>query len=187
MQSEWLGMGPKTKQFENELCSFVGAKNSVAVNSGTSALITALLANGIRPGDEVILPAFTFIATVNSVLAIGAKPILVDCDPLTFNALANLISRTISEHPTAKAVIFVDVAGMPSDIDEMRELASKKTLFSEILANTIDAMLSNRENQTMDIVKMAPRFWSGVTNDYLQIINHILKAKIGIQNINYAK
>lgn len=63
----------------------------------------------------------------------------------------------------------------------------KKTLFSEILANTIDAMLSNRENQTRDIVKMAPRFWSGVTNDYLQIIHDILKAKIVIQNIKYAK
>jgi hypothetical protein len=63
----------------------------------------------------------------------------------------------------------------------------KKTLFSEILANTICAKLSSRENQSTDIVKMAPRFWSGITNDYLQIINDILKAKIGNQNIKYAK
>ena len=73
------------------------AKNSVAVNNGTSALITALLANGIGPGDEVIVPTFTFIATVNSVLAIGAKPILVDCDPLTFNAPITLMRQAISK------------------------------------------------------------------------------------------
>jgi perosamine synthetase len=126
MQSEWLGMGRKTKQFENELCSLVGAQNSVAVNNGMSSLITSLLANGIRPGNEVILP-INFIATVESVLAIGAGPILVDCNPLT-NASSNLISRTISEHPTAKLVIFIDFAGKPSYIDKMRELLSKKDL-----------------------------------------------------------
>jgi perosamine synthetase len=128
IQSRWLGMGPQTRQFENDICHFIGAKNSVVVNNGTSALITALLANGIDPGDEVIVPTFTFIATVNSVLAIGAKPILVDCDPLTFNAPITLMRQAIADHPKAKAIIFVDVAGMPADIDEMRELAANRNI-----------------------------------------------------------
>lgn len=128
MESGWLGMGPKTKQFESELCLFTGSRNCIVVNNGTSALMAALLANGIEPGDEVLVPTYTFIATVNSVISIGAKPILVDCDPKTFNVSPEAILRALSGHSKAKAIIFVDVAGMPADIDAIRDIASKRGL-----------------------------------------------------------
>jgi dTDP-4-amino-4,6-dideoxygalactose transaminase len=102
MVSGWLGMGSKTRQFESDICSFIGCKNCITMNSGTSALITALLANRIGIGDEVLVPTYTFIATVNSLFAIGAKPIMVDCDPRTFNVSTEIISHPISDHPKAK-------------------------------------------------------------------------------------
>jgi perosamine synthetase len=128
MTSKWLGMGLKTKQFESSICNFTGSKNCIVVNNGTAALITALLANRIGPGDEVLVPTYTFIATVNSIIAIGAKPVLVDCDPRTFNISADQVITVLADHPKAKGLIFVDVAGMPADIDSMRELAVKKNL-----------------------------------------------------------
>jgi perosamine synthetase len=128
MRSRWLGMGKKTKEFETALCEYTSAKNAVVVNNGTSALITALLANGVSPGDKVLVPTFTFIATVNSVIAIGAHPILVDCDPRTFNVSVHEIEKRITEHTDAKALIFVDVAGMPADIDSISEVASRNDL-----------------------------------------------------------
>ena len=126
MTSKWLGMGLKTKQFESSICNFTGSKNCIVVNNGTVALITALLANRIGPGDEVLVPTYTFIATVNSIIAIGAKPVLVDCDPRTFNISASHINNVLTHHPKAKGLIFVDVAGMPADIDSMRELGCEK-------------------------------------------------------------
>lgn len=128
MTNKWLSMGPKTKEFEDNICKFTGSKNCVVVNNGTSALVTALLANRIQPGDEVLVPTYTFIATVNSVLAIGAKPVLVDCDPVTFNISPEQVTNTLNEHPSSKGLIFVDVAGMPADIDSMREIAQNKSL-----------------------------------------------------------
>lgn len=128
MNSRWLGMGPKTKEFEAAICTYTSSKNAVVVNNGTSALMTALLANGISPGDKVLVPTYTFIATVNSVIALGAVPILVDCDPVTFNVSADEIGKKISQHKNAKALIFVDVAGMPADIDAISEIASKNNL-----------------------------------------------------------
>src|SRR5579863_3209407 len=85
LQSGWLGMGPKTKQFEKDLSAYTGARHSVVVNNGTSALLNAFIALGIGPGDEVLVPTYTFVATASSVIALGAKPVLVDCEPTTFN------------------------------------------------------------------------------------------------------
>jgi perosamine synthetase len=128
MATRWLGMGPRTKEFESALCNYTSARNAVVVNNGTSALITALLAHGISPGDKILVPTYTFIATVNSIIAIGAKPILVDCDPTTFNIAPSEIEKAISEHDNIKALIFVDVAGMPCDIDEIVKIANKHNL-----------------------------------------------------------
>ncbi len=151
MTSGWLGMGPKTKQLESELCTFTGAKHAIVVNNGTSALITALLANGIGPGDEVFVPTYTFIATVNSVLAIGARPILVDCDQPTFNISVDQINRVLSDHHRAKALIFVDVAGMPADIDSIRDLATKKNfILIEDAAESFGATYKNRKVGSYD-------------------------------------
>jgi perosamine synthetase len=151
MKSGWLAMGPKTKQFESDVCAYTGAKNCIVVNNGTSALITALLSNNIGPDDEVLVPTYTFIATVNSVLAIGAKPILVDCDPQTFNITPEQINKELKNHPQAKALIFVDVAGMPADIDSIRELAFQKNLvLIEDAAEAFGATYKNKKIGALD-------------------------------------
>jgi perosamine synthetase len=128
LSSGWLGMGPRTKDFERGLCGYTGAKESVVVNSGTSALLTALLANGIGPGDEVLAPTYTFVATVNSILALGARPILLDCDPETLNVTPETVEAAIRDHPRVKALVFVDVAGQPCDIDPLVELGQRHAL-----------------------------------------------------------
>ena len=124
----WLGMGPKTKEFEAALSKYTGAKHSIVVNNGTSALTTALLALGIAPGDEVLIPTYTFVATASSAIALGAKPVLVDCDPETFNVGPKEIEAALAGHPKAKALLFVDVAGLPCDIDAIRAVAAKHHL-----------------------------------------------------------
>jgi len=128
LESGWLGMGPRTKEFERGLCEFTGAHEAIAVNNGTAALVTALLAHGIRPGDEVLVPTYTFVATVNSVLAVGAKPVLLDCDPRTLNITPEIVESELRDHPNAKALLFVDVAGQPCDLDALAELARARSL-----------------------------------------------------------
>ncbi len=127
VRSGWLSDGKETKAFEKEIADYTGAKHVVVVNNGTSALLAALLAQGISKEDEVIVPSFTFIASVNSILAIGAKPVLVDCDLETFNITLEKIREKLTEK--TRAIMFVDVSGMPNDIDGFRQLAREHNLF----------------------------------------------------------
>jgi len=128
LESGWLSMGPRTRRFEEELSRYTGARHTVAVNSGTSALLTALLGYGIGPGDEVLVPTYTFAATASAVIALGAKPVLIDCDAATFNVGPPEISAALRGHPGAKALICVDVAGLPCDLDPIRALAKRRRL-----------------------------------------------------------
>jgi perosamine synthetase len=128
LDSGWLGMGPKTREFERGICDYLGVREAVVVNNGTSALIAALLANGIGPGDEVLVPTYTFAATVNSVLAVGARPVLLDCDPRTFNVTPEIVESELRDHPDARALLIVDVAGQPCDLDALAELAHRRAL-----------------------------------------------------------
>jgi perosamine synthetase len=128
LDSGWLGMGPKTKEFEDGICGYTGARGAVLVNNGTSALMAAYLANGIGPGDVVLVPTYTFVATVSALLAIGAKPVLVDCDPTTLNVDPAAVEQVAKLHPDAKALVFVDLAGQPCDIDGLRDVASRHSL-----------------------------------------------------------
>lgn len=115
--------GRKVREFEGKVRALLGVKHVVAVNSGTAALHTAVLALGVKPGDEVVVPSLTFVATANIVLACGAKPVFVDVkkdynmDPAEFRKAVT--RRT-------KAVIPVHVYGYPADMDEIREVASAK-------------------------------------------------------------
>lgn len=126
INSNWMTQGKVTESLEKAISKVIGVKHTVVVNNGTSALQCALLAHGIGPGDEVIVPTFTFVATVNAVLSVGAKPILVDSDPNTFNTTPEMIKPYITKK--TKAVIPVDVSGMPIDIDEFREFTNKNNL-----------------------------------------------------------
>ena len=126
MKSGWLSQGKITEQFEKKMCQITNSKFAIAVNNGTSALICTLIAHNIGKNDEVILPSFTFVATVNAVIAVGAKPILVDCDPFTFNTTPEQMEKKITKK--TKAIIPVDVSGIPVDIYAFRKFAKENNL-----------------------------------------------------------
>ena len=126
MNSNWLTQGPITEKLEKKLSQFIGSKYAVVTNNGTSSLICSLLAQGIGSNDEVIVPSFTFVATVNAILSVGAKPVLVDCNPKTFNTDIDFVKKKITKK--TKAIMPVDVSGMPVDVDSFRELAKEKNL-----------------------------------------------------------
>jgi len=121
LKSGWLGQGPQVKMLEELFKKRVGAQEAIAVSSGTAALHCALLAAGVKPGDEVIIPNLTFIATINVVLASGAKPVLVDVEPDTFNTSPELVAERITNR--TKVIMPIDYAGMPIDIKGFEELA----------------------------------------------------------------
>ena len=126
IKSNWMTQGKITDLLEKKISKILNVKHAVVVNNGTSALQCALISHGIGPGDEVIVPTFTFVATVNSILSVGAKPILVDCDLNTFNTNMDLIKSHITAK--TKAILPVDVAGMTIDVNQFQEFVKKKNL-----------------------------------------------------------
>jgi perosamine synthetase len=126
IRSGWLTMGPKTFEFEREFAKYVGAQHAIAVSTGTAALHLCLEAAGVRAGDEVLLPTTTFTATGEAVTYLGARPVLVDIDPITMNIDPEDAARRIT--PRTKAIIPVHLAGQPCDMDEIQDLAAKHGL-----------------------------------------------------------
>jgi perosamine synthetase len=126
LTSGMLAQGPKVAELEEAFAAYCGTHYAVAVNSGTAALHAALYAAGVKPGDEVITAAYSFIATVNCILMIGATPVLVDIDPVTFNMDVDQVARVITSK--TKAIIPVHLYGQPADSDELRILADKHGL-----------------------------------------------------------
>lgn len=120
-----IAQGPKVTELEEKFAGFIGARNAVAVNSGTAALHAALLAYGVGPGDEVITSSFSFIASGNSVLYTGARPVFVDIGD-DFNMDADLIESAINEK--TKAIMPVHLFGQPCDMDGIMALADKYNL-----------------------------------------------------------
>jgi dTDP-4-amino-4,6-dideoxygalactose transaminase len=108
-------MGPKVAEFEQGLAEACGVSHAVVVSSGTAALHVAALALGVGPGDEVLVPAYTFPATANVVALVGARPVLVDVDPETMN----IDPARVERGPKTKAVIAVDIFGRPARIEEL--------------------------------------------------------------------
>ncbi len=126
LQSRWIIQGPKVEQFEEALRKYVGTKYAVAVNSGTAALHTSLTAMGIGAGDEVIVPSFSFIATANVVVYLGAKPVFADIDAGTYNIDFDDAKKRITRK--TKAIIVVHQFGNPADMDAARELSEDRDL-----------------------------------------------------------
>ena len=126
LRSDWLTTGPTIEQFEKAFADFVAAKYAVAVNSGTAALHAAMFALGIRPGDEVIVPAMTFAATANCVAFQGGTPVFADIDPETL--LIDSVSVESCLSNKTKAIIAVDYAGQPCDYDVLTEIAIRNNL-----------------------------------------------------------
>lgn len=126
IRSGWLTMGPKTFEFEAQFAQYVGARHAVAVCSGTAALHLSLDAIGLRSDDEVLLPTTTFTATGEVVKYFGARPILVDVDPVSLNIDVSALEAKISSR--TRAIIPVHMAGQPCDLNEIHEIARARGL-----------------------------------------------------------
>jgi len=126
LRSDWLTTGPKIAEFEEAVAQFVGAKHAVAVSNGTAALHAAMYAANIGPGDEVILPPMTFVATANAVVFQGGIPVFADVDPDTLLIDPDQVEAKIT--PRTKAIVAVDYAGHPCDYDSLNAIARKHGL-----------------------------------------------------------
>lgn len=125
-RSGWLSSGDTVREFESAFAEYVGAKYAVAVNNGTAALHLALIASGITDGDEVLVPDITFISSSNVVLYERATPILVECEPETYNISLKDAERRLTEK--TKAIMPVDMNGMPVDYDAVAAFAKRHGL-----------------------------------------------------------
>jgi dTDP-4-amino-4,6-dideoxygalactose transaminase len=126
LESGQLAQGPRVQEFEQQFAAFCGVKHAVATSSGTTALVAALLSHGVGPGDEVITTPFTFIASANSILFTGAKPIFVDVDEESYNINPQLIEEKITE--STKALLPVHLYGYPCDMDAITHIAAEHGL-----------------------------------------------------------
>ncbi|MGC8997998.1 MAG: DegT/DnrJ/EryC1/StrS family aminotransferase [Candidatus Bathyarchaeia archaeon] len=121
-----LGAGPMVRRFEEDFARFVEAKHAIAVNSGTAALHMALAAVDVKQGDEVVLPSFTFVATAETVVLAGAKPVFVDIDPETYNISPEAVKKALTKR--TRAIVAVDLYGTPADLKPIREIADEHGL-----------------------------------------------------------
>ena len=149
LDSTWISSkGKFIQQFENNFSKFTGIKNSVAVSNGTVALHVALLALGIGKDDEVIVPTFTYIASVNAIQYTGAKPIFVDSDINTWQIDTKKIEEKIS--PKTKAIMVVHIYGHPCEMDEIIKIAKKHKIFVvEDCAEAIGTFYKGKHAGTM--------------------------------------
>ncbi len=132
-----LTMGPRVEAFEQALANAVGTAHVVALSSGTAALHLAVLALGIGPGDEVVVPAYTFPATANAVELAGARAILVDVDPETFLVRPELVAEVIT--PRTRAVLAVHLFGRPVDWEELQTAVPQEVVLLEDAAGALGA------------------------------------------------
>ena len=126
LHSDWLTTGPKVDEFERSVATYVGARHALAVCNGTAALHCAAVAAGIGPGDEVIVPAITFVATANSVVFQGGTPVFADVDRDTLLIDPASVESKITAK--TKAIFAVDYAGQPCDYTALREIANRHNL-----------------------------------------------------------
>jgi perosamine synthetase len=126
VRSGWLSQGKQVQDFEQELAEYVGVRHAILVSNCTTALHLALVAAGVGPGDEVLCPSFTFIATANAVLHAGATPVFVDIDPKTYNTTPELLEAAIT--PKTRALMPVDQIGLAADMPAIMALARRYNL-----------------------------------------------------------
>jgi len=119
-------LGPEVGALEAELAALCGTRHGIGVNSGTDALVLALKAVGVKPGDEVITSSFSFVASASAVLMVGARPVFVDIDPLTYNLDPALVAPAVT--PRTRALVAVDLYGHPAAMDAITDIARARGL-----------------------------------------------------------
>ncbi|MCG8327000.1 MAG: DegT/DnrJ/EryC1/StrS family aminotransferase [Chitinophagales bacterium] len=119
--------GPKVRDFQANLESYLGAKHVIPCANGTDALQVALMGLGLKPGDEVIVPAFTYVATAEVIALLGLRPLMVDVDQDSFNVTADIIEKAIT--PNTKAIVPVNLFGQSCDMEAIMEIANKHNLW----------------------------------------------------------
>ena len=134
LKSGWITTGPRTKLFEKKITEYCGCKTTVAVNSWTMGVQVLLSWWGIKEGDEVILPAYTYCASANVIIHAGAKPVMVDINKEDFNISIAAIRKAIS--PKTKAILAVDLGGFPCDYNEINNLVHEKEIKKQFKPNS---------------------------------------------------
>lgn len=142
LASDRLTQGPAVSEFESALAGRTGAAAAIAVSSGTSALQIALAAQGVGPGDEVIVPALTFVATANAVLMVGARPVFADIDAETLMLDPEDVARRIT--PRTRGAILVHYAGHPGDVDGLRAVLGEGRFLIEDACHALGAERGGR-------------------------------------------
>jgi perosamine synthetase len=143
LDSNYVNDGEVTEEFERRIAKLVGAKHAIGVTSGTSAIYLSLVALGIGPGDEVIVPDVTFIATANAAAMTGASPVLVDVDPKTLNISVSALEAAIT--PKTRAVVPVHVSGRAADMEEINRVCSPRNI--AVVEDAAEALCSQHKGR----------------------------------------
>jgi dTDP-4-amino-4,6-dideoxygalactose transaminase len=153
--AQFIG-GPELEAFESEMAAYCGAASAVGVANGTEALQLALLACGIKPGDEVVTPPFTFIATAEAITQCGAVPVFADIDPLTYNLDPKLIEAKIT--PKTRCILPVHLYGHPADMGPILDIAKKRGLkVVEDCAQALGAAYSSPVIEPSPVIARSPQ------------------------------
>ena len=158
-------MGPEVEELEERLADLAGARHCVTVASGTEALLIALMALGIRPGDEVITTPFSFIATAEAIVLLGARPVFVDVEPDTCNIDVRLVEAGITNR--TRAIIPVSLYGQPADMDEINAIAARHDLaVIEDAAQSFGAQYRGRRSGALSTIGCTSFFPSKPLGSY---------------------
>ena len=150
-------LGPEVAELEEKLTAYTGAKHCITVANGTDSLQIAQMALGIGPGDEIITPGFTYIATAETVALLGAKPVYVDIDPRTYNLDPKLLESAIT--PRTKAIISVSLYGQCADMDAINAIAAKHSIpVIEDAAQSFGATYKGRKSCNLSTIACASFF-----------------------------
>lgn len=143
IQSGWVAQGKRTEEFERLVADYVGSRHAIAVSSATTGSHLALVAAGVKAGDEVICPSYSFIATANAIVYANATPVFVDIDPQTYNIDPALIEAAIT--PRTTAILPVSQVGLAANLDEIKKIARKHGLVVvEDAAPSLGAKIGDR-------------------------------------------